>query len=216
MPAIFQGNHANPHSRTERGRCRLYELLHGERLESKAFSSAPIKSQFALPHGERLLLWCHTSLSTKFQFALPYGERPPSACKGFLMFSFNSRSRMESDSDRYAARHPGCSFNSRSRMESDRPHRHRQRPPDSFNSRSRMESDGCSAPPSPSLCRFNSRSRMESDRHHAMAGTACIESALFASQAGKVQWCKTQFVCHVFKSISIQHAISAANTPAFR
>ena len=57
--------------------------------------------------------------STKFQFALPYGERPPSACKGFLMFSFNSRSRMESDSDRYAARHPGCSFNSRSRMESD-------------------------------------------------------------------------------------------------
>ena len=29
------------------------ELPHGERLESKAFSSAPIKSQFALPHGER-------------------------------------------------------------------------------------------------------------------------------------------------------------------
>ena len=63
---------------------------------------------------------------------------------------------------------------------------------------------------------FNSRSRMGSDCHHAMAGTACIESALFASQAGKVQWCKMQFVCHVFKSISIQHAISVANTPAFR
>ena len=49
-----------------------------------------------------------------------------------------------------------------------------------------------------------------------MTGTACIESALFASQAGKVLWGKMQFVCHVFKSISIQHAISAANTPAFR
>ena len=63
---------------------------------------------------------------------------------------------------------------------------------------------------------FNSRSRMGSDCHHAMTGTACIESALFASQAGKVLWGKMQFVCHVFKSISIQHAISAANTPAFR
>jgi len=49
-----------------------------------------------------------------------------------------------------------------------------------------------------------------------MTGTACIESALFASQAGKVLWGKMQFVYHVFKSISIQHAISAANTPAFR
>ena len=63
---------------------------------------------------------------------------------------------------------------------------------------------------------FNSRSRMGSDRHHAMAGTACIESALFASQAGKVQWCNMQFVCHVFKSISIQYTIFVANTPTFR
>ena len=63
---------------------------------------------------------------------------------------------------------------------------------------------------------FNSRSRMGSDCHHAMTGTACIESALFASQAGKVLWGKMQFVYHVFKSISIHHAISAANTPAFR
>jgi len=57
---------------------------------------------------------------------------------------------------------------------------------------------------------------MGSDCHHAMTGTACIESALFASQAGKVLWGKMQFVYHVFKSISIHHAISAANTPAFR
>ena len=63
---------------------------------------------------------------------------------------------------------------------------------------------------------FNSRSRMGSDCHHAMAGTACIESALFASQADKVQWDKMQFVCHMFKYISIQHAISVANTPTFR
>ena len=62
---------------------------------------------------------------------------------------------------------------------------------------------------------FNSRSRMGSDCHHAMAGTACIESALFASQADKVQWDKMQFVCHMFKYISIQHAISVANTPTF-
>ncbi len=85
-----------------------------------------------------------------------------------------------------------------------------------FNSRSRMGSDPQIAGYLVAKLSFNSRSRMGSDRHHAMAGTACIESALFASQAGKVQWCNMQFVCHVFKSISIQYAIFVANTPTFR
>ena len=79
-----------------------------------------------------------------------------------------------------------------------------------------MGSDGQLPEHHPNPGGFNSRSRMGSDCHHAMAGTACIESALFASQAGKVQWCKMQFVCHVFKSISIQYAIFVANTPTFR
>ena len=79
-----------------------------------------------------------------------------------------------------------------------------------------MRSDLSDADNSPPRKSFNSRSRMGSDCHHAMTGTACIESALFASQAGKVLWGKMQFVYHVFKSISIHHAISAANTSAFR
>ena len=85
-----------------------------------------------------------------------------------------------------------------------------------FNSRSRMGSDAIAGRFVFRSVGFNSRSRMGSDCHHAMTGTACIESALFASQAGKVLWSKMQFVYHVFKSISIHHAISAANTPAFR
>ena len=85
-----------------------------------------------------------------------------------------------------------------------------------FNSRSRMGSDQNQGQLQNRRLGFNSRSRMGSDCHHAMTGTACIESALFASQAGKVLWGKMQFVYHVFKSISIHHAISAANTPAFR
>ena len=144
------------------------------------------------------------------------GSDLPSALPPEPRRGFNSRSRMGSDRPAVDCRDVVRGFNSRSRMGSDSAGDHCGCLARGFNSRSRMGSDsagdhcGC-------LARgFNSRSRMGSDCYHAMTGTACIESALFASQAGKVLWGKTQFVCHVFKSISIQYAISAANTPAFR
>ena len=130
----------------------------------------------------------------ELQFALPHGERQPSArtlrirCKFQFALPHGERPR------KTMCKMPIRGFNSRSRMGSD-----------AIAGRFVFRSVG-----------FNSRSRMGSDCHHAMTGTACIESALFASQAGKVLWGKMQFVYHVFKSISIHHAISAANTPAFR
>ena len=115
-----------------------------------------------------------------------------------------------------APTHSPAGFNSRSRMGSDTSRLHAAHGHDvSIRAPAWGATRSMPSSPPPTRC-FNSRSRMGSDCHHAMTGTACIESALFASQAGKVLWGKMQFVYHVFKSISIHHAISAANTPAFR
>ena len=133
-----------------------------------------------------------------------------------ISFCFNSRSRMGSDVIWQCAKAHYASFNSRTRMGSDADNpvmicagAVSIRAP-AWGATHPYKHDNIIA------YSFNSRSRMGSDCHHAMTGTACIESALFASQAGKVQWCKMQFVCHVFKSISIQYAIFVANTPTFR
>ena len=97
--------------------------------------------QFALPHGERLMGIPDTTVRSWFQFALPHGERPPHTRKRHETRSFNSRSRMGSDSQLWVTRSARDRFNSRSRMGSDErsnprnPERHR------FNSRSRMGSD---------------------------------------------------------------------------
>ena len=148
-----------------------------------------------LPHGERLDFLMAGAVSGMFQFALPHGER------------------------RWMTRKNGMSC----RFQFALPHGERHgiaahqliHQPVSIRAPAWGATRSMPSSPPPTRC-FNSRSRMGSDCHHAMTGTACIESALFASQAGKVLWGKMQFVYHVFKSISIHHAISAANTPAFR
>ena len=136
-----------------------FALPHGERPASRSVVGiTPVVSIRAPAWGATHCVAAHYP-QVEFQFALPHGERRLSgqAISTPLTFQFalphGERRR----------------FSGRSWVAP------------SFNSRSRMGSDVChSIFPSPPRC-FNSRSRMGSDCHHAMAGTACIESALFAS-----------------------------------
>ena len=54
--------------------------------------------QSTLPHGERLVDWPMSRLSSSFQSTLPHGERPHLVTAlTALVYSFNPRSRMGSD-----------------------------------------------------------------------------------------------------------------------
>ena len=156
-------------------------------------------------------------MSCRFQFALPHGERHGIAAHQLIHQPVSIRAPAWGATWHCRApTHSPAGFNSRSRMGSDTSRLHAAHGHDvSIRAPAWGATRSMPSSPPPTRC-FNSRSRMGSDCHHAMTGTACIESALFASQAGKVLWGKMQFVYHVFKSISIHHAISAANTPAFR
>ena len=77
------------------------------------------KFQFALPRGERPRLVVVQRPNPVFQFALPRGERR--VLPSFIPrpVSFNSRSRVGSDSSLLLSLLVDCGFNSRSRVGSD-------------------------------------------------------------------------------------------------
>ena len=101
--------------------------------------------QFTLPHGERLMVWLTLLLGSMFQFTLPHGERQVSRIPIGQRTSFNSRSRMGSDSIR------GHDAEMSAEFQFTLPHGERRaestglRPAARFNSRSRMGSDSPAA-----------------------------------------------------------------------
>ena len=64
---------------------------------------------------------CAAAHRPRFQFTLPHGERRTGGVQSSVVNSFNSRSRMGSDTIILPVACPGHSFNSRSRMGSDWP-----------------------------------------------------------------------------------------------
>ena len=102
---------------------------------------APNVFQFTLPRGERRVVVLCLHRDEAFQFTLPRGERRFMREASFWIDSFNSRSRVGSDSRSPRLRLLRHGFNSRSRVGSDDSGFNLHWKWRGFNSRSRVGSD---------------------------------------------------------------------------